>query len=143
MVAFDFEECPILTRQFGGNGGKSIDTGNGGRSPGGGARCGLTAGEAAVAGGLKCGKVGNPDRPAPGGGAVVVVRPSEAATVVDPMPGTVGSIMLARLTDGPRGIAPEVKLTSAVGVRPAVAAAPAGAGAGPACERTGCRPAGE
>ena len=40
------------------------------------------------------------------------------------------------------GMAPEVRLTSAVGVRPALAAGRADPGAEPACERNGSRPAG-
>jgi hypothetical protein len=130
----------ILTRQFGGNGGMSIETGNGGRSPDGGALWGLVAGGAAA--GLVGFTVGNLGIPAPTGGAVVADRPSEAATDVDPIPGTVGSIVLARLAEGPRGMAPEVRLTSAVGVLPAVVAGGAQPGAGPACERAGCKRAG-
>ncbi len=129
----------ILMRQFGGNGGKSIETGKGGRSPSGCAPFGVLAVGAAEA--PVCLTVGDIDIPAPAGAAVVVVRPSEAATDVDPMPGTVGSITLALLPEGPRGMAPEVRFTSVV-VGPELAAGPPEPGPGPACERAGSTAAG-
>jgi hypothetical protein len=73
--------------------------------------------------------------------AVVVVRPSDAATDDEPIPGTDGSIRLPPPPDDRRAVVPEVRVTSAVGgVRPA---APAGPWLGPACERLGSRLAGE
>ncbi len=67
-----------------------------------------------AAGGLVCCSAAARDIPAPAGDrAVVAVRPSEAATDADPMPGTVGSIKLARSRPTDRaGVAPEVRLTS-------------------------------
>jgi hypothetical protein len=134
--------------QPGGNGGKSIEAGNGGRSPPDG---GLSvpdelAGDepwlpvGAAAGGLDCGSVRDPDVPAPDG--VAVVRPSEAATDDDPMPGTVGSIKLARPPDEPRGLDPEVRLTSVVPGCPAPVVGEAEPAPEPLCERNGRTAAG-
>ena len=66
-----------------------------------------------------------------------MVRPSEAATEVDPIPGTVGSIKLGGPPDTPRGMAPEVRLTSELGVPLTLAAGRAKPGVGLACESTG------
>jgi hypothetical protein len=139
-----FAMSPALTCQFAGKAGRSIETGNGGRSPaaGGMAADGPPPGDGElggpVAGGLVTCPAGDLTVPAPAGGAVVTVRPSEAATEVDPIPGTVGSIKLAGPPDRPRGVAPVVRLTS----RPVLAAGPPEPGAGPACERVGSRCAG-
>jgi hypothetical protein len=154
----------IPNRQFGGRGGKSIETGKGGRSsvagglPAAAALGGGVAGsggevdaltgadpeivgeaEAAVA--VTGGRGGDP-APAPAGGAVDSVRPSDAATEDAPTPGTDGSIKLAEPDAELRGIAPEVKLTSVVGRESGLAAGSAESGAGPACDNLGSKPAG-
>ena len=142
-----FAMSPALTCQFAGRAGRSIETGNGGRSPAGGGSPadgppadGELGGPVAggPAGGLVTCAAVDLTIPAPAGGAVVTVRPSEAATEVDPIPGTVGSITLAGPPDRPRGMAPEVRLTS----RPVLAAGPAEPGPGPACESVGSTCAG-
>jgi hypothetical protein len=154
----------IPNRQFGGRGGKSIETGKGGRSAAAGglpAAAALGGGEdggvgvvggltgagteiegVAKAGGAAAGDCGNGPARSADGGAVDSVRPSDAATDDAPIPGTVGSIKLAEPDAVVRGIAPEVRLTSAVGRESGLAADRAESPAGPACDRVGSKPAG-
>jgi hypothetical protein len=156
----------VLTNYFGGSGGRSIDTGNGGRSSAGGdcvlvgtpagadKPSGKTGSESGLASGRGDRVGGCDDGAEPGAGpsgARSGARTVGARSGTDPLGAlgagaAVGMGWTTGAAEGsarPPGVSSEVNLTS-VGIarEPGAAATRAGPGSGPACDRNGSVPEG-